>query len=333
MRTQSEKELAIALLQELKATTTPKFVNSGEALTYLACKDEVLGRVIALLSSARSEPVPEEHQALNVNHQQLANAVIDRTFDAHTQILRSKLAEAEKEAAMWKRVALFGGAAGAPSPSCTSLTLSDVATPLRISCATQASSPRHSAPEPRRKSSAQQSRPSRESVEDWLAQLSSGMMSALDAKLEYWRSSQMCLAADERASLRQLTALSPSVDEDAKTPEKRSIRDPPAFKMDDTTLDSGKVGRTEKSKGSEHMTSTLLVFPSSAHTNSRFGASPLPPSLSRATVRLQENTPSNSPLYVLGSMSLKVRKARPSSKHRAATSNGRRSGNPRLPQI
>ncbi|KPI83167.1 hypothetical protein ABL78_7811 [Leptomonas seymouri] len=100
---------AVELLRQLKNTTVPKSVDSGEAITYIALKDAIIDNVISIISVPEHSDAEKPLTPLCVDHQKLANVVLERTFDAHTQLLQQRLKEAEREAAMWRKVTLFGG--------------------------------------------------------------------------------------------------------------------------------------------------------------------------------------------------------------------------------
>ncbi|KPA75543.1 hypothetical protein ABB37_08433 [Leptomonas pyrrhocoris] len=98
----------VELLKKLKNTAVPKSIDSGEAITYLAVKDTILNNVISFFDTSKSLDAAKPVSELCVDHQKLANAVLERTFDSHMQLLRHRLKEAESEAEMWRKVALLG---------------------------------------------------------------------------------------------------------------------------------------------------------------------------------------------------------------------------------
>lgn len=98
---------AIALLQKLKNVLVPSCKNVGEQLTYTAYKEQLIEEIIAKLQRNGDPTVHElRPELIRVDQQKIAQDVINRTFDIHMKILRSKARKLEIECEKWKRVAL-----------------------------------------------------------------------------------------------------------------------------------------------------------------------------------------------------------------------------------
>jgi hypothetical protein len=122
-------EDVIKLLLTLRNTAIPKSVDSGEAITYSALRDTVLDNAISILGPTKPIDSAIAKTELCVDHRKLANTVLERTFDVHTQLLRQKLKEAEEEAEMWRKVALFGSHG---TPKNASLHLSALSPAMKV---------------------------------------------------------------------------------------------------------------------------------------------------------------------------------------------------------
>ncbi|KAG5487497.1 hypothetical protein LSCM1_07452 [Leishmania martiniquensis] len=333
------KERAIALLREFRATATPKFVDSGDALTYLAYKDEVLEKVVNLLSSAFIEPIPNCMQRLHVNHEQLAKTVIERTFDAHTQVLRSKLAEAEKAADMWKKAALFGAAADGSSENHTAPAQLVFCIPERLSAGSQTRSVAEEAAASESSTNVQPCYLICEEVKEWLAGWVAKILDMVAEKLELWCSFQPCLAAPAGVGQQEHEGEHPRFDDCMKASASRNSMHHAFRKMNSAMVD-GKMSRKEGGKATEEagpappslVSSETPVQITSSHSYATTSIVSIP-RLSNADAHLSLYAPPGSPLYVLRPINLKARPRQSRGKQLASTSGAQKRWMPKLPQM
>ncbi|AYU75842.1 hypothetical protein LDBPK_040620 [Leishmania donovani] len=334
------REQVIALLRELEATAIPKFVDSGEALTYMAYKDGVLEKAITLLNAAHIEPKASSIQPLRVNSEQLANAVIERVFDAHTRVLRSKLAEAEKAADMWKKVALCGGAEEGKSARHTALAQSTLCVPARVSVGSQVCSIDEDAAASDSNTSVQQCKLVCEAVKEWLAGWTTKMMSTVGEKLELWCSSQLGLTP-VRISQHEHEVRRPSLDDSLMVLDSRNSASHAPRKIDNARLHGGNISSAGKSKISEQKTSSSLVLSPGENPVQPLILSPLDAAASSGPTPSHPKVGTHSPqyaqpgsqLYVMRTMSLKARTKQLIGKQQAANSSTPVSRMPHLPHI
>ncbi|KAG5512203.1 hypothetical protein GH5_07687 [Leishmania sp. Ghana 2012 LV757] len=333
-----EKEQAIELLREFGATATPKFVDSGEALIYLAYKDEVLEKVITLLNSALVEPISNGIQRLRVNHEQLAKAVIERTFDAHTQVLRSKLAAVEKAADMWKKVALFGGGAKGSYASHTASTKLSFCIPERVSVGIQACSVAEEAAESESGTSVQQCSLISEEVKEWFGGWTAKILGMVDEKIELWCSLQPCLAVPMDVSQYEREDECSGFDDRAKAVVSRNSTRHAPRKMNSAMMRgnlsrkvSGKAteGRVLSSSLASGKTPVQITFARSYATPSIVPT----PSRPNSDARSPQYAQPGSPLYVMRSISLQARATQPRGKQRASSSGAPKGWTTHLPQM
>ncbi|KAG5507899.1 hypothetical protein JIQ42_07190 [Leishmania sp. Namibia] len=332
-----KKEQAIELLREFGATATPKFVDSGEALTYLAYKDEILGKVITLLNSALVEPISNGIQQLRINHEQLAKAVIERTFDAHTQVLRSNLAAVEKAAAMWKKVALFGGGAKGSYASHTASTKLSFCVPERVSVGMQACSVAEEAAASESGTSVQQCSLIFEEVKEWFEGWTAKTLGMVNEKIELWCSLQPCLAVPMGVSQYEREVESSRFDDSAKAVASRNSTRHAPRKMNSAMV-RGNFSRKVSGKATEGR--VLSSFASGKNpvqiTFARSYATPsiVPtPSRPNPDAHSPQYARPGSPLYVMRSINLQARATQPGGKQRASSSCAPKGWTTRLPQM
>ncbi|GET85669.1 hypothetical protein LtaPh_0406200 [Leishmania tarentolae] len=255
------EEQVIALLQELGATALPKFVDSGEALTYMAYRDGVLEKAIRLLNSEYIGPSSNSIQPLRVNSEQLANSVIERIFDEHTQVLRSKLAEAEKVADMWKKVALFGGAEKGKSVCHTApaqLTLPDSA---RVSIGLQVCGTDDDAAASESNMNTLQCEFLCEAVKKYLEGWCTEMLSIVEEKLQLWLSSQLYLASVTVSQHKHEVAHLSFDDGLLLLDKQNSVSQVPSF-IGNAKLSSETMSRAERNKSlTGTMSSSIALSP------------------------------------------------------------------------
>ncbi|CAG9567735.1 hypothetical protein LMJF_04_0625 [Leishmania major strain Friedlin] len=334
------KEQVIALLQELGTTAIPKFVDSGEALAYMAYKDGVLEKAITLLNSEHSEPKSSSIEPLRVNSEQLANAVIERVFDEHTRVLRSKLAEAEKAAGMWKKVALCGGAEEGKSVCHTALAQSTLCVPARVSVGSQVCSTDEDTAAFDSNASVQQRKLVCEAVKEWLAGWTAKMLSTVGEKLELWCSSQLGLTP-VRITQDEHEVRRPSLDDSLMALDSQNSSRHAPRQVDNARLSSGKISSRGKNKISARKTSpSLALSPGENHVQPLIlsplnaAASSVPtPSHPKVGTHSPQYAQPGSQLYVMRTMSLKARAKQLNGKQQAAISNIPVSRKPHLPHI
>ncbi|CBZ23295.1 hypothetical protein LMXM_04_0625 [Leishmania mexicana MHOM/GT/2001/U1103] len=321
------RDEVIALLQELKATAIPKFVDSGEALTYMAYRDGVLEKAIALLNSEHIESESNRIQPLRVNSEQLANAVIERIFDEHTRVLRSKLTEAEKMADIWKKVALCGGAEEGKLAQHNALAQSALCVPARVSVGSQVCSTDEDAAASESNTNVQQCEFVFEAVTEWLTGWTTKMLSTVGEKLELWCSSQFGLTP-VRISKHAREVSRPSLDDSLMVLNSQNSASHAPRKIDNARLSSGKISRAGKSKISERTTSSSLAPSPGENPAHPLILSPLDaaascvptPSHGKVGTHSPQYAQPESQLYVMQTMSLKARTKQLSGKQRAAIS-------------
>ncbi|KAG5486593.1 hypothetical protein CUR178_07960 [Leishmania enriettii] len=332
-----KKEQAIELLREFGATAAPKFVDSGEALTYLAYKDEILGKVITLLNSAFVEPTSNGTQRLRVNHEQLAKAVIERTFDAHTQVLRSKLIAVEKAADMWKRVALFGGSAKGSYVSHTASTKLGFCIPERVSVGMQACSVAEEAAASKSGTSVQQCSLISEGVKEWFEGWTAKILGMVGEKIELWCSSQPCLAVPMGVSQYERDECSGLYDRAKAVASQNSTHHAPR-KMNSVMV-RGNFSRKVSDKATEGRVLSSSFASGKNPVEITFARSYATPSIVPTPSRPNPDGHSpqyaqtGSPLYVMRSINLQARATQPRGKQRASSSGAPKGWTTHLPQM
>ncbi|KAG5511658.1 hypothetical protein JKF63_07255 [Porcisia hertigi] len=336
-----ERDQVIALLQEFRATLTPRFVDSGEALTYLAYKNEVLEKAVTLLSAGGLEPTLNDVQPLRVNHEKLAANAIERIFDTHTALLRSKLAEAEKAANMWKKVALFGSAEKETSDRHNRVSRSSLCAPLQASVATQTSCADEDTAASESDHCTQQYARVCEAVKRWLEGWSTEVLDILDEKLQFCCSSEILFSTSVDRKQREHLSDSPRSDEVMVTMASRIPRCPEPRPKCNARISSGNSSRTKKYKLIASRPSTSPGFEHRKHTAYESilshirEASPSVTSLafSKASSYPSRHLQSDLPLYIMRPISSATHTGQLRGKHQASlldTSFGRKSCLPDL---
>lgn len=128
---------AVQILLKLKSIVVPRCVHSGELIAFIAYKDQLIDEALARLNPTTLQPLHAVPQLICVDHQQLANTVIERTFDDHLKFLRERLKAAEDEARAWKLIA-GGGSLKACCEGCQSTYQKDnLSNPTKMSRETQ----------------------------------------------------------------------------------------------------------------------------------------------------------------------------------------------------
>ncbi|CAJ1005536.1 hypothetical protein Q4I28_000856 [Leishmania naiffi] len=323
-----EREQAIALLRDLRATATPKFVDSGEALTYLVYKDEALEKAIAFLSPAYVKTTPENMRSLCVNHERLANAAIERIFDAHTHVLRSKLAEAEKAADMWKRVALFRGAEEGNSVRHITSAEPALCAPGRVSVSSQVCSTQVDVAATESKTSVPPCALVCEAVREWLADWNLKAQCLVNEKVELWCLSQRCLITHLRINRHEHEVGRPFFGGSLKVLGRRSSARPASRKINNARVGNRKASCMESGEESEQgaFTPTVdapgenLVKSSAVSSLHAAASSASAPSLPKPGTHLPRGAPSDSPLYVMQTIFLKGRTTQLSGNQQTSTS-------------
>lgn len=93
------------LLKKVRNILVPKCVNIGEQLTYVAYKEKLIDEILAKIDGQQTHD-ESFREIISINQQKLAENVISRTFDSHSQILRLKVKRAEAERDKWMKLAL-----------------------------------------------------------------------------------------------------------------------------------------------------------------------------------------------------------------------------------
>lgn len=342
----AECEQVVQLLKELQATVVPRCVDSGEAITYLAYKDAILSKCMELLTLTEAEhTLPDAQQQLLVDHQQLAATVIERTFDTHAQLLRSKLAAAERDAEMWKKAALYGSGSGGAKivshgiPPALSNTL---CIPARVTAGTQAGSSQQDAADVADSTSPLAGAFPRFAAGELFASWSEHLLSTADKKIHLWCASATT-SSFARAAMVDEEQRSTSVAAEKKTGlfsrKSSSTLSSPGFGRGAPT--SRKASRSGNGDAGSCRASASLLFEPVEHGVQDMNASTprntslntLTAASSHAADTALERADASSPLYVMRPVTFSARKTRTRSKPRGPAVNHSHGGRAHLPKI
>lgn len=222
----TRKDHVVGLLQKLKNTAVPKSLDSGEAITYLALKDTILDNAITILDASETIEAAKPATELCVDHQKLANAVLERTFDAHAQLLRQRLKEAEEEAEMWRKVTLFGRHRTLQSASTDMTAVMAAAREQHRSDGTQTPAEGF-VPSTTSKASSPLAANEVEVMKHWLDNQAEATMTLLDKKLELFCQSSIVPSLENKSPLENKKG-KPSTDADTEPDNyNRSLPDRP----------------------------------------------------------------------------------------------------------
>lgn len=104
----------LSLLANIRNLSVPECVRAGDELAFIARREYLVDNAVAIIegrvpTNATSAPVKE---IISVNQQELANNMIQNTFDQHKNLLRKRIRQLECEIERWKEIAALANAPG-----------------------------------------------------------------------------------------------------------------------------------------------------------------------------------------------------------------------------